>query len=314
MKNIVNNKDSLIGISTLLLIIIISIFGSTSTVDFLSRVVIYMLFATAVNIILGFGGLRPLGQGMFLGLSAYLYLFFVVRMQMGIYISILLAIVITIITSIFIGYVCFRSNDDMAFAFLNMGINILLFTAVQKMQIVGSDTGITGSVRLPFATSTLANFYVILVVATICMVLIYAFLKSPFAKMLKGSRENILRLTFIGVNTRNVRLISYVISATFCAIAGILYAMRNMGAFPIMISSAASLDALIMCLVGGMSHFFGPLLGATIMSFVTVQLSNITSYYQAIYGVIIVLCVLFLRGGILHDRDKKITKKEEGVV
>ena len=310
-------RDLYMGIITAGLILIVSLFAADSTLDVLSRLVIYMMFAAAVNIILGFGGLRPLGQGTFFGFAAYAYLFMVVRMQMSVWVALPLALVLTIALAAFIGTLCLRANDDMAFAFMNMGINVLLFTMVQKMQIVGSDTGITGAVRLPFASSTRGNFYFCFVVCLVCIVLIWFFFKSSFATVLKGSRENLERLTFLGIDTRRVRLVAYMVSGTFCAIAGLLYAMRNMGAFPSMISSNTSLDGLIMCLIGGMYSFFGPIIGAAIMTFINVQLPNLTQYYQSVLGVLIVLCVLFMQGGLMKDKStrelvqniKKISKK-----
>ncbi|MHB8131621.1 MAG: branched-chain amino acid ABC transporter permease [Mobilitalea sp.] len=313
-------RDVAMGIFTVGLIFIISLSAADSVIDFLSRMVIYMLFAAAVNIILGFGGLRPLGQGTYFGFTAYAYLFMVVRMNVSVGIALILALVLNMVLAAFIGLLTLRANDDMAFAFMNMGINTLLWTMVQKMQIVGSDTGITGSVRLPFASSTKANFYFVFIVAIICIVLIYLFFKSPLAKMLKGSRENLERLTFLGVNTRNVRLTAYMVSALFCGIAGLLYSMRNMGAFPSMISAATSLDGLIMCLIGGMYSFFGPIVGAAIITVINVQLPIYTRYYQAIAGVIIVLSVLFMQGGLLRDKvtlelngNKKTLAKKGGI-
>lgn len=298
-------RDILFGCVTVLMIGIISFSATDSVTEFLCRMVIYMLFASAVNIILGFGGLRPLGQGTYFGFGAYVYLFLVVRMHMPLGVSLILALAGVVVLAYFVGVLCLRSNDDLAFAFMNMGLNTLLWTMVQKMQIVGSDTGITGAVRLPFALSTKANFYLCFAVCILCIILIYFFFKSPFATVLKGSRENLERLTFIGINTRNVRLAAYMIAAFFCGIAGLCYAMRNMGAFPTMISTNASMDGLIMCLIGGMYSFFGPILGAAIMTVINVQLPIYTQYYQAVLGVIVVLCVLFLQGGILRDKGAK---------
>lgn len=307
MKNRFKNlsqrqRDLSMGLISIVLILVVSMVASDSIIDFLARMVIYMLFASAVNIILGFGGLRPLGQGTYFGFTAYAYLFMVVRMHIPLAAAIFLALLLNLILAAFVGTVCLRANDDMAFAFMNMGFNTLLWTLIQKLQIVGSDTGITGSVRLPFALSTRANFYLTFIVCIICITAIYLFFRSPFAKILKGSRENIERLTFIGVNTRNVRLTAYIVSGFFCGIAGLLYSMRNMGAFPSMISSGTSLEGLIMCLIGGMYSFFGPILGAAIVTFINVQLPIITNFYQSIFGVIIVLCVLFLQGGLLKDK------------
>lgn len=298
-------RDAYMGIFTVAAIFIVSLFASDSVTDFLCRTVIYMLFASAVNIILGFGGLRPLGQGTYFGFGAYAYLFMIVRLKMPVVAALPLSLVLVVLLSAVVGTLCLRANDDLAFAFMNMGINTLLWTMVQKMQIVGSDTGITGMTRLPFATSTKANFYVCFIVCIICIILIYFFFKSPFATVLKGSRENIERLTFLGYNTKNVRLTAYMISAFFCGVAGLLYSMRNMGAFPSMISNNTSLDGLIMCLIGGMYSFFGPIVGAFIITVINVQLPIVTQYYQSILGVLIVLCVLFLQGGLFHDKTER---------
>jgi branched-chain amino acid transport system permease protein len=313
-------RDITMAIVMMVVMLMSSLFASDSVTDFLSRMVVYMLFASAVNIILGFGGLRPLGQATYFGFSAYAYVFMVVRMHLSIGVALPLALIMNLVLAAFIGTLCLRANDDMAFAFMNMGINTLLWTLIQKMQVVGSDTGITGSVRLPFASSVKANFYLTFFVVVICLLLIYLFFRSPFAKMLKGSRENLERLTFIGVNTRNVRLVAYMVSALFCGIAGLLYSMRNMGAFPSMISANTSLDGLIMCLVGGMYSFFGPVIGAAIITVINVQLPILTMYYQAVAGVIIVFCVLFLQGGLLRDKatleldkNKRILAKKGGI-
>lgn len=298
-------RDLILGSAILGIILIVSVFASDSIMDFMSRMVIYMLFASACNIILGFGGLRPLGQGTYFGFAAYAYLFMMVRLHIPMGYAIPLALLCSVLLSLLFGYLSLRTNDDMAFAFMNMGINVLLFTMVQKLQIVGSDTGITGATRLAFASSTRANFYLCLAVTVVCIVIIWLFYKSTFASVLKGSRENIERLTFLGYNTRNVRLVAYIISAFFCAIAGLLYSMRNMGAFPSMISSNTSLDGLIICLVGGLYSFIGPIIGAVIITVINTQLPILTIYYQSIMGVIIVACVLFLQGGLLKDKSTR---------
>jgi branched-chain amino acid transport system permease protein len=300
-----SKRDLYLGAFIFGVILIVSLIASESILDFMCRMVIYMLFASASNILLGFGGLSPLGQGTYFGFSAYAYLFIMVRLHMPMAAALPLALVCSILLSVLFGYLSLRTNDGMAFGFLNMGINILLFTAVQKMQIVGSDTGITGATRFVFASTTRGNFYLCLGITLVCIVAIWLFYKTPFAAVLKSSRENATRLTFLGYNTKNVRLVAYTISAFFCAIAGLMYAMRNMGAFPTMISNNASMDALIMCLVGGMYSFIGPVLGAIIITAINVQLPIVTNYYQAVMGVIVVLCVLFLQGGLLRDKTTR---------
>ncbi|MCD8222958.1 MAG: branched-chain amino acid ABC transporter permease [Clostridiales bacterium] len=309
-------RDAITGAVLVVAIFIYSLFASDSILDFMSRAVIMMLFASALNIILGFGGLRPLGMSTYFGMGSYAYVLLCVRGGMDRTLAIVGAIVLSMVISLFVNVVCLRANDDLTFAFVSMGINTLLYTMVFKIPYVGSDTGITGNVRLPFANSAAGNFYLSFFVSVVCIVLIYLFFHSPFATVLKGSRDNIERLTFVGMNTVHVRLCACMVSSFFVTIAGILYAMRNMGAFPVMFSTNTSTEGLIMCLIGGMYSFFGPILGAFIVTVISTQLSILTNYYQFVLGLIIVLSVLFLQGGLLRDRAEKDlgepTAKEAG--
>lgn len=304
-------KDAAIGTAVFLLLLIYAQFATPAVLDFMSRTVIMMLFASALNIILGFGGLRPLGMATYFGIGSYAYVLLCVRGHIDRTLAILLAIAISMLISLFINTLCLRANDDLTFAFVSMGINILLFTMVYKIPYVGSDTGLTGNVRLPMFGSAKDNFMLSFLVCAFCILLIYLFFHSPFASVLKGSRDNLERLTFIGMNTMHVRLCACMISSFFVTVAGILYAMRNMGAFPVMFSTNTSTEGLIMCLIGGMYSFFGPILGAVIVTFISTQLSILTNYYQFILGTIIVLCVLFLRGGLLRDKASRNLKEAE---
>ena len=304
-------RDAIIGAVIVAGMLIYSFFASTSVLDFMSRTVIMMLFASALNIILGFGGLRPLGMATYFGLGSYAYVILVVRIGWSKPLAIVGAMVLSMAISLFLNVLCLRANDDLAFAFMSMGINTLLFTMVYKIQYVGSDTGLTGNVRLDFASSPQGNFYLSFFVSVVCIVLIYLFFHSPFATVLKGSRENLERLTFVGLNTTNVRLDACVVSSFFVTIAGILYAMRNMGAFPVMFSTNTSTEGLIMCLIGGMYSFFGPILGAVIVTFLSTQVSILTNYYQFILGAIIVVCVLFLQNGLLRDKSERNLEDKE---
>ena len=286
-------RHGIVGAAVCLFMLVYSFFAADSVLDFMSRTVIMMLFASALNIILGFGGLRPLGMATYFGMGAYSYVILVVRLGLSKPLAIIAAVATSMLISLGINILCLRANDDLAFAFMSMGINTLLYTMVYKIPYVGSDTGLTSSAS--------GNFYLSFFVSVICIVLIYLFYHSPFATVLKGSRDNLERLTFVGMNTQNVRLYACMISSFFVTIAGILYAMRNMGAFPVMFSTNTSTEGLVMCLIGGMQSFFGPILGAVIVTFISTQVSILTNYYQFILGALIVFCVLFLQNGLLRD-------------
>lgn len=150
-------RHAIVGAIICLGMLIYSFFAVDSVLDFMSRTVIMMLFASALNIILGFGGLRPLGMATYFGMGSYAYVILVVRLGWAKPLAIIGAMALAMLISLGVNILCLRANDDLAFAFMSMGINTLLFTMVYKIPYVGSDTGLTGNVRLAFASSAAAT-------------------------------------------------------------------------------------------------------------------------------------------------------------
>lgn len=309
-------RHAIVGAIICLGMLIYSFFAVDSVLDFMSRTVIMMLFASALNIILGFGGLRPLGMATYFGMGSYAYVILVVRLGWAKPLAIIGAMALAMLISLGVNILCLRANDDLAFCLYEHGHQ---HTAVHH----GVQDPLRGLRYRPdrqrptgVRQQRRGNFYLSFGISVVCIVLIYLFYHSPFATVLKGSRDNLERLTFVGMNTQNVRLFACMVSSFFVAVAGILYAMRNMGAFPVMFSTNTSTEGLVMCLIGGMQAFFGPILGAVIVTFISTQVSILTNYYQFILGAIIVFCVLFLQNGLLRDDvtrnlDEPETNKKE---
>lgn len=142
------------------------------------------------------------------------------------YLAICLALLITTAMSVLIGLLCLRVQS-VTFALLFMGLNILAYNLAVKIPALGSGSGIAGSLRPAGFTNTMEFFYLTLAVVVVC----YIFMHSSFGKISQGIRENEERLVFVGVNVKRVKLLSIVLASFFAAIAGILYAILNLGAF-----------------------------------------------------------------------------------
>ena len=93
----------------------------------------------------------------------------------------------------------------------------------------------------------------------------------------------------------------YVISGLFACIAGMLYTMKNNGAYTYSCSVQLSMEALIMCLLGGMNNFWGPALGAMIVTLFNTQVTNSTIYANFWLGILTLFVVMFMQGGILDE-------------
>jgi branched-chain amino acid transport system permease protein len=114
-----------------------------------------------------------------------------------------------------------------------------------------------------------------------------------------GLRENEERIRFLGIDSKRFQFTLFVFSSLFTAVAGMLFAMLQRGVFDTYMGLILSAEGLMMCLIGGMSSFLGPSLGAAIVVIVSTIASTYINQWQGLLGLIIIVCVLGFRGGIL---------------
>jgi branched-chain amino acid transport system permease protein len=126
--------------------------------------------------------------------------------------------------------------------------------------------------------------------------------------VVQGARSNDIRMRAIGFPTYRYRLVCFVIAGTLCGLAGALLANHTDFVSPSMMYWTRSGDLIIMVVLGGMGSLFGPLIGAVALLVLEEVLSGITEYWQIILGPLLLLVVLFARGGI-HGMLGKIDGK-----
>lgn len=313
MKKLKQRADLLVGIVLMLVLVAFSFTGSVSFKHLVMKIIIMGLFALSLNIQSGWGGLRPLGHGLMFGLGAYTYAITTVRMGMNPYLAVLVTFVFTTLVALFLGYLLVRKSDDLAFSFLSMGFCTLTYTIILKTSYLGVDAGISGVPRLPIAASDNAVYVMTILVVGVAVLLIYLLSKSRFSWIFRAVRENKEKASCIGIDIVRVQLMGYVISGLFACVAGMLYTMKNNGAYTYSCSVQLSMEALIMCLLGGMNNFWGPVLGATIVTLFNTQVTNSTIYANFWLGILTLFVVMFMQGGILdeglHDQIRGLLAK-----
>jgi branched-chain amino acid transport system permease protein len=308
-------RDAVIGAAILLVYLVIGTCFGISASATMSNVVILTLFALSFNLQFGYAGMTSLGHAMFFGMSGYVLVAICSKTGMNVWLACLFTLAACLVVYAVTGIVSLRYNK-MTFTFLSMGIALSVSGLVNKWTYIGGTTGITFAVAPAWMQDYRVLFVFILAVVAVCIVAIYLLSKSPFVAMLKGSRENEERLVFLGVNTVRLRNVVFNISGFFAAIAGILFAFRNGGAYTSSLDANLSFEAIIMCVVGGSSSFFGPILGSLIVALIYNFLPRVTSYYQGILGFVVLLIVYFMREGLISDSNvllrpiKKLFKKD----
>src|SRR5208283_2906143 len=134
----------------------------------ITRILIFALFATAINMQVGYTGMLPLGQSMFFGLGAYSYSLLCLKGGMTVSFAFFGGLVLSTVITGIIGYLCLR-GDSMTFGLLHIAFNILLATLANKwISLTGGDQGLTGVPRPSMFSSTLGFYFFVLAVVVIC--------------------------------------------------------------------------------------------------------------------------------------------------
>lgn len=282
-------------------------FGATAA-NTMSYVLIMTLFGLSFNLQFGYAGMASLGHAMYFGTGGYVLVALCMKANMNVWLACLVTLVFCLGLYTLCGIICLK-NNMLTFTFLSMGLSLSVSVAVNKWAFMGGTVGLNYPIAPAWMSDYRVLYLFILAVVTVCAVILYLLAKSPFVAMLKGGRENEERLIFLGVNTNRLHIVVFVISGMFAAIAGMLFAFRNDGAFVASLDSALSFEAIIMCVVGGMSSFFGPVLGGLIVALVYNYLPTVTEYYQGFLGFFVLLVVYFMRDGLVSPTNPLIRLK-----
>jgi len=270
-------------------------------VAFYARVLIYAIAVVALNIALGFGGLVSLGHALFMGVGAYsvaIPAFYGVDngwLHLGF--SLVLSGVLGYVT----GAISLRTTGIgfimITLAFAQMGY--FLFVSLKQY---GGDDGISIVNTSNFFGLDLGGVYNVYWVAFVILVLSLWWTSrlriSPFGMVLRGARQNVRRVNAIGFQAQRYLLVSYVLSAMLCSVAGLLLANLNAFASPTTLSWIISGDLVVMLVLGGLGTVFGPLLGALAFLGLEEMLKMVTTHWLAIFGLAIVVIGLVGKAGV----------------
>jgi branched-chain amino acid transport system permease protein len=141
-------------------------------------------------------------------------------------------------------------------------------------------------------------YYLIAAWCFICIVLMYALTRTPFGRMCNAVRDNPERAQFVGYDPHMVRFIAFSLSGFFAGIAGGLTAINFELANAALFGASQSGNVLLATFIGGAGHFFGPILGAILVTFLQNMLSDVTEVWQLYFGLMFIATVMYAPGGL----------------
>lgn len=269
----------------------------------------YAIGLMGFNLLFGYGGLLSFGHAMFLGIGAYVAA--VMTGQIGVAsleIILLAAIAAAMAAAFLIGLICVRYTR-IFFGMLTLSFGMLFHSFLIKFyDVTGGDTGMavkrplllgmdfSDMPRIAFLTGPF--YYYALGLSLIAVFIMWRIVRSPFGLHLKAQRDNAVKAEYLGVRVKGFRLAAFVISAAYCAAAGVLLAMRAGNADPEIVYWTHSGELVFMTVLGGFANLFGPVVGAFSFIFIRDWLMGLTEFWRLAMGVVLTLTVIFFPRGL----------------
>jgi branched-chain amino acid transport system permease protein len=280
----------------------VALTGQAFYQDLMLRLMILAIAALSLNLILGYGGMISFGHAAYLGIGAY---------GVGIpayydlyngWFHVAVAVTASALFALLTGLICLRTTG-VYFIMITMAFTQMLFFALVSIEAYGGDDGLVIELRSAFTglldlENNLTLYYVTFVALLLSLYGLRRLVNSRFGMVIEGSKGNDRRMQAMGFNTYGYRLLCYVIGGAMCGFAGVLLGNFTNFISPEMMDWTRSGELLFMVVLGGAGSWFGPLLGAAVFVLLEELLSGITIYWPLWFGGLLIVVVLFARGGI----------------
>jgi branched-chain amino acid transport system permease protein len=273
-------------------------------ISLLTQAYLLGIGAASLDLLVGRAGLVSLCHASFFGVGAYATAMLGVRLGINNPVAVaLVAAGAAGLLSLVFGLIALRGRGA-TFIIITLALNQITWgLAFQWVSFSGGENGITGfmpPVLGPIDFSDPVTFYLVSLAAVVaCVVFLWKLSHSPFGLVLAGLKEQPRRMSALGYNVFRYQLTAFVIAAVVAGLGGFLFAYLNVFVSPVELSLAASVQLLIMVILGGSGTLIGPLIGAVIIVFLSNMLSVYTDRWPLLLGMIYAAIVLFTPDGLL---------------
>jgi branched-chain amino acid transport system permease protein len=293
--------------------LVASVGAQTYVLDLVSRIMIFAIAAVALDVLIGYGGLISFGHAAFVGLGAYAVGILSAHGFGDALIALPIALAASALFALATGAVCLRTHG-VYFIMITLAFSQMMFFTAASLAPYGGDDGLTVRARNTIAgfalmRDALSFYYVVFACLLATYLLCRALLGSRFGRVFCGARENPIRMASIGYDVFRYQLVAYVIAGAIGGLSGFLLANAAEFVSPAYMSWQRSGELVIMVLMGGMGTLYGAVIGAAAFVLAEEWLSGLTEHWKMIFGPLLVLIVLFARGGLVGLAARLVRSK-----
>ena len=289
------------GIALLALPTVLTAFGQEFYIGFATRVLIFALAASSLNLVLGFGGMVSLGHAAFLGAGAYAA---AICQQAGIneaLIAFPAAMAAAGLLALLVGAISLRTRG-VYFIMITLAFAQMAYYLFVSARAWGGDDGLPLNGRMQFAGIPMSDdqtlYFVAFSAFTAAMLLFGRLADARFGRTLQAIRENETRMAALGYPVFRYRLLAFVLGGAFAGLAGALLANLTGLASPNLLQWTQSGTLLVMVIIGGVGYLYGGVVGAVVLLLLEESLVGVTEHWHIILGLLLLAIVLFAPKGV----------------
>ena len=275
----------------------------------LNYIGIYSLVAIGLVVLTGVGGLTSLGQAMFVGFGAYTTAVLTTRYGISPWLTLPIALIVTGAIAMLIGFVTLGLSGHYL-AVATLAWNVSFFYIAANFDILGRYDGLSGIPSLEVAGVSLSEpsrfYYVVLLFVAVAICATQNLLKSRIGRSIRALRAGPAVSEAFGIEIAHTKRVAFIYAALLAAAAGWLYAHMQRSVNPTPFDVDASIEYLLMIVVGGANQVWGALVGAAIVTLLKDQLQNVLpglighqgNYETIVFGIALVLLLQVLPDGL----------------
>jgi ABC-type branched-subunit amino acid transport system ATPase component/ABC-type branched-subunit amino acid transport system permease subunit len=278
-------------------------------VTLLNYIGLYSIVAIGLVLLTGIGGMTSFGQAAFVGIGAYATAYLTTTYGVSPWLALIAGVVVTALIALMLGLVTMRLSGH----FLPLGTiawGLALFYLFGNLEMLGKYDGINGIPVLNVFGINLESgrhiYYLIWVVVLGAVISVQNLLNSRPGRAIRALRGGGMMAEAMGVNTAWMRVVIFVYAAVLASISGFLYAHLQRAVNPTPFGLNHGIEFLFMAVVGGVSHVWGAVLGAAILTILQDYLQTLLpkllgengNFEVIVFGILMVLLLQYARQGV----------------
>lgn len=299
----------------IVLALVIALLPLALSSDFHYRVLavawIFSLAVIGLNLLMGNAGVVSLGHGGFVGIGAYAVALGPVQFVISTGVSLVGGLVLAGLLALVIGRPILRLKGHyLAAATLGFGILVSMVLA-NEVQWTGGPDGMNVKRLAVFGWQLRDSrtwYWIAGAVLVLGAWLVRNLERSPTGRALRAIHGSEVASSVVGVDVARYKLVAFVLSAVFAAAAGAMLALLNGHVTPRVSDFLISLQLVTMVVLGGMGSLLGSVVGATVLLILPQFLTALQDYEHAFFGAVLILCMVFLRSGIVPSLQAVLRK------